>query len=422
MTQNATVWLPYAQMKTIHSPLEVIRTQGSSLFLKDNRELIDGVASWWTACHGYNHPHIIQAIQSQAASLAHVMLGGLIHEGAQQLAQRLSALLPENLDYVFYSESGSVAVEVAMKMALQYWINKQAPTRNGFIYFQHGYHGDTFFTMSVSDPQDGIHPPFQDILPKHHLHKLPSNEKEFVQFETWLMQHHHLIAGVLLEPLVQGAGGMKVYESATLANIVQLCQRYEVLVIVDEIFTGFGRTGSMFAFEQAAIKPDIICLSKALTGGTLALAATIATKNVYEAFLDTDYSKALMHGTTFMGNALSCSAALASLDIFEKEPVLAQVGDLQNILRNELSPLQDVPGVKEVRVKGGIGVVQLAYPIMEDLNWFKLSFIEEGIWCRPFGDIVYTTPALNINSDALLKITTTIVKLVKKWSATRYVK
>ncbi len=422
MTQNATVWLPYAQMKTIHSPLEVIRTQGSSLFLKDNRELIDGVASWWTACHGYNHPHIIQAIQSQAASLAHVMLGGLIHEGAQQLAQRLSALLPENLDYVFYSESGSVAVEVAMKMALQYWINKQAPTRNGFIYFQHGYHGDTFFTMSVSDPQDGIHPPFQDILPKHHLHKLPSNEEELVQFETWLMQHHHLIAGVLLEPLVQGAGGMKVYDSTTLANIVQLCQRYDVLVIVDEIFTGFGRTGSMFAFEQAAITPDIICLSKALTGGTLALAATIATKNVYEAFLDTDYSKALMHGTTFMGNALSCSAALASLDIFEKEPVLAQVGDLQNILRNELSPLQDVPGVKEVRVKGGIGVVQLAYPIMEDLNWFKLSFIEEGIWCRPFGDIVYTTPALNINSDALLKITTTIVKLVKKWSATRYVK
>ncbi|MBS0287361.1 MAG: adenosylmethionine--8-amino-7-oxononanoate transaminase [Proteobacteria bacterium] len=420
MTQNATVWLPYAQMQTIHTPLAVCKTQGSILTLTDGRELIDGVASWWTACHGYNHPKLIHAICHQANSLAHVMLGGLIHEGANQLATRLGENLPGDLKYVFYSESGSVAVEIAMKMALQFWINKGAPQRSQFVYFQHGYHGDTFFTMSVSDPQDGIHPPFEDMLPKHCLQKIPQTPEEFAAFESWLQEHHEKVAALLIEPLVQGAGGMKMYEAKTLEILWQICQRYDVLFIVDEIFTAFGRTGSLFAIDQANITPDIICLSKALSGGTLPLAATIANKKVYDAFLDQDYAKALMHGTTFMGNALACAAAIASLDLFTNEPRLAQVADIEGMLKSALMPLQNVAGVKTVRVKGAIGCVELAYPIIEDLNWFKLNFIEQGVWCRPFGNIVYTTPALTINSDELEKITATIVKLIKQWSATRY--
>ncbi len=420
MTQNATVWLPYAQMQTIHSPFEVSATQGSVLTLKDGRRLVDGVASWWTSCHGYNHPHLLQALQKQSTKLMHVMLGGLIHEQAISLASRLANLLPPSLEYVFYSESGSVAVEVAMKMALQYWINKGENQRQQFIYFEHGYHGDTFFTMSVSDPQDGIHPPLAHLLPKQLIQKIPQNEIELAAFEAWLLQHQTTIAGMIIEPLVQGAGGMKMVESKDLNALITLCQKYHVLVIVDEIFTGFGRTGSMFAIEQAHVEPDIICLSKALTAGTIPLAATIANKKVYDAFLDTDFSKALMHGTTFMGNALACACANASLDLFEQEPRLAQVADIEGILKSELLPLQDVHGVKEVRVKGAIGTVQLERHLDSDLNWFKHRFIDEGVWCRPFGDIVYTTPALNISIDELLQITKAMAKLIKIWSDQRY--
>ncbi|MGD9591207.1 MAG: adenosylmethionine--8-amino-7-oxononanoate transaminase [Candidatus Berkiella sp.] len=420
MKQNATVWLPYAQMQTTHPPFEVVRTNGSLLHLKDGRQLVDGVASWWTSCHGYNHPHIMQALQKQSEKLAHVMLGGLIHEQASTLATRLSNLLPKDLDYVFYSESGSVAVEVAMKMALQYWLNKDQKQRQQFLYFQNGYHGDTFYTMSVSDPQDGIHPPLEHLLPKQLLQKIPINQHELAIFEQWLQQHHQCIAGMIIEPLIQGAGGMKITTSSDFSALIKLCQKYQILVIVDEIFTGFGRTGSLFATLQTDIVPDIMCLSKALTAGVLPLAATIAHKKIYDTFLGKDFSKALMHGTTFMGNALACACANASLDLFEQEPRLAQVADIEGILKSELMPLQDVNGVKDVRVKGAIGVVQLKHHLDHDLNWFKHKFIDEGVWCRPFGDIVYTTPALNIDKEALLKITDSMTKLIKLWSVERF--
>lgn len=420
MTQNATVWLPYAQMQTNHAPFEVRSTQGSEITLQDGRCLVDGVASWWTSCHGYNHPHIIQALRKQSEEVSHVMLGGLIHEQATILATRLANLLPGDLNYVFYSESGSVAVEIAMKMALQYWINLETPSKKHFIYLENGYHGDTFFTMSVSDPQDGIHPPLSHLLPKQYLQKMPNDELSFAAFEQWLDRHKASVAALVIEPLVQGAGGMKMYDATKLRALVKLCQANDVLVICDEIFTGFGRTGTMFASEQANIIPDIMCLSKALTAGVLPLGATIANSKVYNAFLDSSFTKALMHGTTFMGNALACACANASLDLFEQEPRLAQVADIEGLLRHELSTLQDVPGVKAIRVKGAIGCVQLERHLDTDLNWFKHSFIEQGVWCRPFGDIVYTTPALNIPGEALFTITHAMTNLVKKWSLKRH--
>lgn len=420
MTQNATVWLPYAQMQTTLPPLEVVRSQGSTLTLSDGRELIDGVASWWTACHGYNHPHIVSAIQEQASILPHVMLGGLIHPQAQRLGNRLTKLLPGDLNAIFYSESGSVAVEIAMKMALQYWKHRQENQRHKFISFEHAYHGDTFFTMSVCDPCEGMHKLFHDVLPAQYFHKLPSTDSLLTEFESWLSKNASSVAALIIEPLVQGAGGMKMHSPQTLHAICTLCQHYGVLVIADEIFTGFGRTGSLFAIEQADCVPDIICLSKALTGGTLPLAATIAREHVYNAFLDEDPEKALMHGTTFMGNAIACAAANASLDLFESESRLNQVADLEGILNHELLPLNDIKGVKAVRVKGAIGAVQLAHPIGEQINWFKQQFIQDGVWCRPLGDIIYTTPAFTIDKESLLKITASIAKQIKQWSQSFY--
>lgn len=417
---RATLWLPYAQMQTTIQPLEAVKTQNTTITLRDGRQLIDAVASWWTACHGYNHPHIIQAIQEQTRLMPHVMMGGLVHPQAQQLCERLSALLPEDLNYVFFSESGSVSVEIAMKMALQYWINRKEPARARFVYFKHGYHGDTFFTMSVCDPYEGMHQLFHRVLPEQFFQAIPSNDEDLNKFETWLTQNAPHIAALMIEPLVQGAGGMKMHSPHILKSLVQICQRHGMLVIADEIFTGFGRTGSLFAIEQAQVVPDIICLSKALTAGTLPLAATIAKEHVYQAFLGSEHEKALMHGTTFMGNATACAAANASLDLFDNEPRLAQVADLEGILKSELSPLTSLAGVKEVRVKGAIGVVQLARPILHDMNWFKAQFIEDGIWCRPLGDIVYTTPAFTIEHDALRQITQSIVKQVTRWSTQFY--
>jgi adenosylmethionine-8-amino-7-oxononanoate aminotransferase len=420
MAKNATVWLPYAQMQTAPAPLEVVSTSGTSLTLANGRTLIDSVASWWTACHGYNHPHIVAAIIQQASIMPHFMLGGLVNPQATRLAQRLSNLLPCDLDYVFYSESGSVAVEIAMKMALQYWINHQEKQKKNFIYFENGYHGDTFFTMSVSSPADGIHPPFEGVLPKQCLQPLPITDNMLEDFESWVSKNNTTIAALLIEPLVQGAGGMKMHQPSVLQAIVEICQKHNVLVIADEVFTGFGRTGTLFAIEQAQVIPDIICLSKALTGGTLPLAATIARKHVYDAFLGMDANKGLMHGTTFMGNALACSAANASLDLFEQEPRLSQVADIEGILKQSLSCLKDVPGVKDVRVKGAIGVVQLPWHLGLELNWFKQQFVDDGIWCRPFADIVYIAPALTIDTHALNHITTSLIRCIKEWSLRFY--
>ena len=333
------VWLPYTQMKTARPPLAVARTEGCRIVLADGRELIDGIASWWTACHGYNHPHIRQAVERQLATMPHVMFGGLVHEQALTLARRLAALLPGDLDRVFFSESGSVAVEIAMKMALQYWINRGERGRTQFIAFKGGYHGDTTGAMAVSDPEAGMH----DAVPRPaagacHRRSAGGRRRARDALELVLARHADSIAGLIVEPLVQGAGGMRFHDAATLQRLRAVADRCGVLLIFDEIFTGFGRTGTMFACEQAGVMPDIITLSKALSGGTLPLAATVARKSVFEAFWSDDPKKALMHGPTYMGNALACAAANASLDLFEREPRLAQVRRSRSRWRGSLRP------------------------------------------------------------------------------------
>src|SRR5712671_6521261 len=344
------VWLPYAQMKTASPPLPVVRTEGSRIVLADGRELIDGIASWWTACHGYNHPHIRQAVERQLAAMPHVMFGGLAHEQPLTLARRLAALLPGGLDRVFFSDSGSVAVEVAMKMAMQYWINRGVKARHQFVAFKGGYHGDTTGAMAVSDGEDGMHALFAGLLPQHHIVDLPDDEAREAALDQLLAQRAGDIAGIIVEPLVQGAGGMKFHDASVLKRLRAVADKYDVLLIFDEIFTGFGRTGTMFACEAARVTPDIITLSKALTGGTLGLAATIANRKVFDAFWSDDPKKALMHGPSYMANALACAAANASLDLFEREPRMQQVAMISAALALGLEPCRALRGVKNVRV------------------------------------------------------------------------
>jgi len=403
------IWLPYAQMKTVPPPLAVVRTQGTRITLADGRELIDGIASWWTACHGYNHPHIRQAVEAQLASMPHVMFGGLVHEQAFVLAGRLAKLLPGDLTRVYFSDSGSVAVEVAMKMATQYWINRGIRGENRFVAFKGGYHGDTTGAMAVSDPDAGMHAAFAGVLPRHHIADLPDDDSALVQLLT---QRGDTVAAMIVEPLVQGAGGMTFHDVGALRRLRALADRYDILLIFDEIFTGFGRTGTMFACEHAGVAPDIITLSKALTGGTLPLAATIATRRIFDAFWSDDPKKALMHGPTYMANALGCAAANASLDLFEREPRLLQVADIAIALERGLAPCRDFPNVKDVRVKGAIGVVELDR--IDDLDALRAQFIEQGVFIRPIGNVIYLTPAFTISSDELKTLTDAIVKTVRK--------
>ncbi len=405
------VWLPYAQMKTASPPLPVVGSNGSRIKLADGRELIDGVASWWTACHGYNQVHVRQAVARQLEAMPHVMFGGLAHEQALTLARRLSALLPGDLTRVFFSDSGSVAVEVAMKMAAQYWINRGVKGRSQFVAFKGGYHGDTTGAMAVSDTEDGMHALFAGLLPKHRIVDLPDDDAHTAALDALLTQHAGEIAGIIVEPLVQGAGGMRFHDTRVLQRLRALADQHDMLLIFDEIFTGFGRTGSMFACEAAKVTPDIVTLSKALTGGTLPLAATIATQKVFEAFWSNDLKKALMHGPSYMANALACAAANASLDLFEREPRMQQVAAIASALLEGLSPCRGMPGVKDVRVKGAIGVVELER--IENLDTLRASFVKEGVFIRPFGTVIYLTPAFTIPADELAVLTGAIVKVVR---------
>jgi adenosylmethionine---8-amino-7-oxononanoate aminotransferase len=404
------IWLPYAQMKTVPAPLPVVSTRGSRIVLSDGRELIDGIASWWTACHGYNHPHIRHAVETQLATMPHVMLGGLAHEQALRLADRLARLLPGNLSRVFFSESGSVAVEVAMKMAVQHWINRGVVGKSQFVAFKAGYHGDTTGAMAISDPEASMHTVFADVLRKYQVVDLPEDLATTAALERLLAKHSETIAGIIVEPLVQGAGGMKFHDASVLQRLRALADKYDMLLIFDEIFTGFGRTGSMFACDQAEIAPDIITLSKALTGGTIPLAATIATRQLFDTFWSDDPKKALMHGPTYTGNALACAAANASLDLFEEEPRLRQVADISAAMERDLAACRGVSIVKDVRVRGAIGVVELNR--VDDLDGLRTHFIEQGVFIRPIGNIVYLTPAFTISSDELKTLTDAVVKTV----------
>ena len=400
------IWLPYTQMATAPTPLSVVATEGVRIHLADGRKLIDGISSWWTACHGYNHPHIRAAVERQFATLPHVMFAGLVHEPALRLAQRLAKLLPGDLDRVFFTESGSVAVEVALKMAIQYWRNKGRPEKQRIVYFRHAYHGDTFATMALCDPEEGMHALFAGSMPDQIMAELPSDEAMRRAFDLLLETHGERLAAVIIEPLVQGAGGMKVHETQTLAFVAEACRRHEVLLIADEIMTGFGRSGRMFACEEAGITPDIICLSKALTGGTLPLAATVARRHVFEAFLSDDPAAALMHGPTYMANALACAAANASLDLFESEPRLQQVAAIEIQLREELAPCRKLAGVIDVRVKGAIGAVELSGTI--ELDVLRRRFAELGVWVRPFGKVLYLMPPFIIAAEDLSTLTAAV--------------
>ena len=405
------IWLPYAQMKTAPLPLPVVSANGVRLRLADGRELIDGVASWWTMCHGYGHPHILAAVEKQLRALPHVMFGGLAHEPGFRLAARLAALLPGDLRHVFFTESGSVSVEVAMKMAVQFWLN-QGERRTKFVCFRNAYHGDTFAAMSVCDPVEGMHRMFRGVVPEQFVAELPDSAEKLGALDRFLAEHRRQIAAVLVEPLVQGAGGMKFHMPETCAELRRLCDRHGLLLIFDEVFTGFGRTGSLFACEQAGVVPDILCLSKALTGGTLPLAATVATEKIYAAFLSDDPDAALMHGPTFMAYPLGCAAANASLDLFETEPRVAQANAIEAQLREELAPCSRLTGVREVRVKGAIGVVQMKAPV--DALDLRAKFVEKNCWIKPFGDVVYLTPPLVISAADLSILTRTICETLRE--------
>ncbi len=406
------LWLPYAQMKTAPSPLPAISTSGSRITLADGRELVDGIASWWTACHGYNHPHIQAAITDQLQAMPHIMLGGLVHQPAARLASRLAALLPGDLDHVFFVDSGSVAVEAALKMALQYWLNRGVTGRTRFVSFKDGYHGDTAGAMAVCDPDDSMHSLFKGHLIPQHSVPVPRDADGYAAFDAFLSRHRHDLAAVIIEPLIQGAGGMKFHSPEDLAQIAAAAKRHDVLLIVDEIFTGFGRTGTMFACDAAGITPDIICIGKALTGGTLSLAATVARRHVFDAFWDDDPKKALMHGPTYMGNPLACAAANASLDLFEHEPRLQQVAAIAAQLSAELGPCKDLPGVADVRVRGAVGVVEMqsiANPAL-----LRSLFASRDVWIRPFGNTIYLAPAFTIDSADLTRLTSAITAVIKE--------
>ena len=407
------VWLPYAQMKTMASPLAVAASRGSRIVLADGRELIDGIASWWTACHGYNHPHIRAAVERQLATMPHVMFGGMVHEPALELARRLAAVMaPSGLDRVFFSDSGSVAVEVALKMALQYWRNRGIRGRSQFVAFTGGYHGDTTGAMAVSDPETGFHAVFAGLLPGQIIADLPTDEASTAALDALLAKHSEQIAAIIVEPLVQGAGGMRFHNSDVLKALRAFADRYDVLLIFDEVFTGFGRAGAMFAFQEADVAPDIVAVSKSLTGGTLPLAATVAQRKVFDAFWSDDPAKAFMHGPTFMANALGCAAANASLDLFEREARLDQVAGIEGRLRQGLEPCRTLRGVKDVRVKGAIGVVELDR--IEDLNALRQRFIAESVFVRPFGSIVYLTPAFTISEEDLATLTQAVRRVLSE--------
>ena len=404
------LWRPYTQMKTAGAPFEAVRTDGSRIQLADGRVLIDGVASWWTACHGYNHPHIREAVARQLERMPHVMFGGFTHEPAETLATRLAAMAPGDLNHVFFSDSGSVAVEVAMKMSVQYWLNRGVGGRTKFLAFREGYHGDTLGAMSVCDPDESMHSHFAGWLPRQVFAELPRDAERATALEALLDQHAGSIAAIIIEPLIQGAGGMRLHDAKTLAAVARIAKAHDVLLIADEIFTGFGRTGSMFASDQAEVTPDIICLSKALTGGTMSLAATVASDAVFDAFWSDDAAKALMHGPTFMANPLACAAANASLDLFEAEPRVAQARTMEAKLLQGLARCRDLPGVIDVRAKGGVGVVQLARA--PDRETLKQAFVDEGVWIRPFGDIVYLAPALNIDDADIERLCSAVTSVL----------
>jgi len=397
------VWPPYRSLADRTPPLEVIATHGTRIVLADGRELIDGIASWWTAAHGYNHPHLLGALREQAEQMPHVMFAGLTHASATRLANRLLEKLPPGFARVFFSESGSVAVEVALKIALQTWRNRGEPQRDTILAFAHGYHGDTFAAMAVSDGPEAGRALRVRFAP------VPVDAESVQAFDRIVAANADRLAALIIEPLVQGAGGMRMHDGHALARLRAAADATGALLVFDEIFTGFGRTGPLFALERAGVVPDLITLGKGLTGGVTPLAVTVANAAITAAFTDGP-EPMLAHGPTYMGHALGCAVANASLDLFEREPRAAQATAIEAQLRDELRPCAAFAHVRDVRVCGAIGAVELASP--PDLGALRAAFVDQGIWLRPFGSIVYTTPPLTIAPDDLSAVTHAMVKTV----------
>lgn len=402
----AHIWHPYAQMQTMPTPLPVIATDKVRITLADGSELIDGISSWWSTCHGYSHPHIMAAMHAQIERFSHVMFAGLSHAPAYQLATRLSAVAPRELQRVFFSDSGSIAVEVAMKMALQYWRNKGENKRNKFICFHGSYHGDTFGAMSVSS-KSPYNAGYDTALSKHYVFDIPRDEYGFAEFEDTMAAIRGSVAGLIIEPLVQCAGGFHFHSADILSEIRRVCREQEVIMIADEIATGFGRTGSFFACHEAGISPDIMCVGKALTAGAIPLSATLCSDKIFNAFLDESFDKALMHGPTFMANPLACAAALASLELFDAEPRMIQIERIEQQLREELLPLSRLPSVRDVRVKGAIGVVEIEADAAR-IRALRTAFIKHGVWLRPFGNVIYIIPPFIIEPADLTTLTQSV--------------